>query len=102
MKIDIGRREQIGIIDLAALNALVCWVERHHRSKQVTEGESCQNAENPSQSPPALIPESDNDPSGPIVGPSDRSENQATGSSNPVAGSGPIIAEIASQQGGER
>lgn len=101
MKIDIGRRDQIGIIDLAAFTALVCWIERHH-SKQITEGKSCANAENPLQSPPALIADSENDSSGPIVGASDRSKDQAKYSTNPVAGSGRSVAETAPPQGGQR
>jgi len=101
MKIDIGRRGQIGIIDLAALNALVCWTQRH-RSKHITEGESCHNAENPSQSPPALIADSENGPFGPILGAGDRSEDQATDSTNSVTGSGRGVAEDASPQGGQR
>jgi hypothetical protein len=101
MKIDIGRRGQIGIIDLAAFNALICWTERY-RSNQITEGEPCHNAEIPSQSPPAPITDGENGSPGPVVGTSDRSQDQATDSEDPISSSGLDIAQSDPRRGGQR
>ncbi len=94
---DVGRSEQIGIIDLQSLRALAAWIAARQRT--LANGvDLCLSSRNESRSPPALV-EACNAPPGSTVDSGDRSGPTPASASDPLASDGQIT-DAASTVGG--